>query len=331
MKPSTDGVPIAVVEQETGLSKDVLRKWEARYKYPVPGRDGHGDRMYTRDQVERLRTIKRLLDGGYRPSKLLGMTEKELARLDVSSVSTDTRGEAGAVVPELLSLLKAHQPAQLRAALAHRMQSQGLNVFVQDTMAPISAAVGEAWLRGDIHVFEEHLFSDIASAALRRALDAINTPEGRPRILLSTLRGEKHALGLLMAACLFTLHGAHCVYLGTETPSEDIAQAAQAHDANAVALSFSSAYPARRIRPALLELRKTLAGDIGVVAGGAGVARQPPLAGVVFMKDFTSIDDYVASYRRASRPVSEGSSAPRRGARPRVTVQATSRASRRKP
>jgi methanogenic corrinoid protein MtbC1 len=294
MKRSTDGVPIAVVEQETGLSKDVLRKWETRYKYPVPGRDGHGDRVYTRDQVERLRTIKRLLDGGYRPSKLLGMSAKELAQLDGSSVRADRGGDAGAVIPELLALLKAHQPARLRAALARLLQSQGLNRFVQDTMAPMSAAVGEAWLRGDIHVFEEHLFSEIASAILRQSLDAMETPEGRPRILMSTLRGEKHALGLLMAACLFTLRGAHCVYLGTETPSEDLAQATRAHDANAVALSFSSAYPARRIRPALLELRKTLARDIGVVAGGAGVARQPPLAGVVFMKDFTGIDDYVA-------------------------------------
>ena len=81
MKNTTDGVPIAVVEQETGLSKDVLRKWEARYRYPAPDRNEHGDRVYGREQVARLRTIKRLLDGGYRPAKLLAMSEAELAGL----------------------------------------------------------------------------------------------------------------------------------------------------------------------------------------------------------------------------------------------------------
>jgi methanogenic corrinoid protein MtbC1 len=67
--------------------------------------------------------------------------------------------------------------------------------------------VGEAWSRGELRVFEEQLFSEIATSILRQALDAIDTPEGRPRVIMTTLPGEAHTLGLQMAACLFTLHG----------------------------------------------------------------------------------------------------------------------------
>lgn len=63
---------ISAVERETGLSKDTLRAWERRYGFPVPDRDARGDRRYSLEQVERLRKIKRLVDHGFRPSKVIG-------------------------------------------------------------------------------------------------------------------------------------------------------------------------------------------------------------------------------------------------------------------
>ena len=52
---------IANVEKETGLSKDTLRMWERRYGFPQPGRDAQGDRVYPRDQVDKLRTVRQQL------------------------------------------------------------------------------------------------------------------------------------------------------------------------------------------------------------------------------------------------------------------------------
>ena len=56
------GVTIAGVERDTGLSKDTLRVWERRYGCPVPARDAHGERVYSQEQLELLRLVKRLLD-----------------------------------------------------------------------------------------------------------------------------------------------------------------------------------------------------------------------------------------------------------------------------
>lgn len=291
MKKVPHGVPIAVVEQETGLSKDVLRKWETRYNYPVPDRDAHGDRIYSREQVKRLRTIKRLMDHGFRPSRLFRMSETELSELANSSQFTASDYDDATAVPELLAFIRKHQPMKLRAALKRLLQAQGLKSFVQDTIAPLSNVVGEAWSRGEIHVFDEHLYTDITSSTLRQALEAIDTPEGRPRILMTTLPGEVHSLGLLMAACLFTLRGAYCIYLGTETPGEDIARAADAHEADAIALSFSSAFPVRLVRPALVDLRNRVAKEVEIIAGGEGVKRQKQVEGVLFLNNLSGIDN----------------------------------------
>lgn len=294
----SDGVPIAVVEQETGLSKDVLRKWEVRYNFPIPERDSHGDRIYSREQIARLQTIKRLMDRGFRPSRLFGLEPEELEEMSRASPAINRSSDGHSAVPELMDLITKHQPMKLRAMLKRLLQSQGLELFVQDTIAPLSAAVGEAWSRGEIRIFEEHLYSEIAASTLRQALDSLDSMDGQPRILLTSFPGEPHSLGLLMAACLFTLHGAHCIYLGTEMPGGEIAQAAGAHAVDAVALSFSSAFPTRQIQPTLIDLRKRMDQGVGVIAGGAGVKRQKPVEGVVFIDNLGDIKKFVATYRR---------------------------------
>ena len=78
---SDAGLPIAAVERETGLGKDTLRVWERRYGFPRPLRDEHGERLYPPEQVERLHQIRRLMDQGLRPGKLLGASEAEFAAL----------------------------------------------------------------------------------------------------------------------------------------------------------------------------------------------------------------------------------------------------------
>jgi hypothetical protein len=72
---------IAAVERDTGLSKDTLRVWEKRYGFPAPERDAQGERCYPMDQIERLRVIKRLLDVGHRPGRVVTLPMVDLGAL----------------------------------------------------------------------------------------------------------------------------------------------------------------------------------------------------------------------------------------------------------
>ena len=70
---------ISTVERDTGLGKDTLRVWERRYGFPQPERDHNGERVYPAEQVERLRLMKRLIDHGHRPGRLLAASDEEFA------------------------------------------------------------------------------------------------------------------------------------------------------------------------------------------------------------------------------------------------------------
>ena len=72
---------IAAVERDTGLSKDTLRVWERRYGFPTPQRDAQGERLYSFEQLEKLRLIKRLLDAGHRPGRVVAQPTAHLQQL----------------------------------------------------------------------------------------------------------------------------------------------------------------------------------------------------------------------------------------------------------
>ena len=88
---------ISAVERETGLSKDVLRMWERRYGFPKPGRDDNGERQYTVAEIAKLRAIKRLMDVGMRPGKIIALSLEELnAMADARAAPRRDATRAGA-------------------------------------------------------------------------------------------------------------------------------------------------------------------------------------------------------------------------------------------
>jgi methanogenic corrinoid protein MtbC1 len=291
---------IAAVERDVGLSKDVLRVWERRYGFPVPHRDANGERLYPAGQVLQLRLIKRMMDQGHRPGRLLTASVSELEALAASYHDSRAAEPSGGSdgLDKLLLFIRQHQTAAYLQAMQQRLARQGLRQFVQDTVAPLTVQVGLAWEQGRLQVFEEHLFTELTARVLRQAIAAV--PGGsEPKVLLTTLPKESHGMGLLMLEAVLSLEGAQCIPLGTQMPLLEIIDAVAAHQADVVALSFSAAFPARQV-PALLEqLRAALSNKTELWAGGAGVHKLAALRGVVCM---TSLDNAITAVQRWRMP-----------------------------
>jgi DNA-binding transcriptional MerR regulator/methylmalonyl-CoA mutase cobalamin-binding subunit len=289
---------ISAVERETGLSKDVLRMWERRYGFPKPGRDDNGERRYSHADVLKLRALKRLMDVGMRPGKIIGNTHDELAALADARAAAQREQAPQPLEREIVSQLTAHDAPALSLALANLLMKQGLQAFVLDTLTLLNRAVGDAWMRGELQVFEEHLYTEQLQVALRTAINAFPRSTGSPKVLLTTFPGEQHALGLLMVEALLVPEGAQCMSLGPQTPLEDIRRAAIAHKANVVALSFSSAFPVRQAGDGLAALRRQLPHSIALWAGGEMTRRvRKTLPGVQLMPDLTATLGAVRSWR----------------------------------
>ncbi len=279
---------IGAVERETGLSKDVLRMWERRYGFPKPARDDNGERQYTLAETAKLRAIKRLMDIGVRPGKIIGLSLDELNAL-ADTRAPLRRDAAPAMERDVVSMLKMHDATAMQHALAQWLMREGLQRFVVETLAPLNRLVGEAWMRSELQVFEEHLYTEQVQASLRTAINTFPRQVGHPRVLLTTLPNEQHGLGLLMVEALLVSEGAQCISLGPQTPLDDVRRAAVAHAVDIVALSFSVAFPVRQATESLARLRRHLPAPIALWAGGEMTRRvRKTLPGVVLLPDLAA-------------------------------------------
>jgi DNA-binding transcriptional MerR regulator/methylmalonyl-CoA mutase cobalamin-binding subunit len=293
------GYNISAVERETGLSKDLLRMWERRYGFPLPARDAGGERLYSLAEVSKLRAIKRLMDAGMRPGKIVHQSLPELNSLaDARSIANKGDAEPE-LLRDVLGLLRRHDATGLQQLLAQRVMRQGLQRFVLETVAPLNREVGAAWMCGELQVFEEHQYTETVQVALRMAINALpRTPEGSPRVLLTTFPKETHGLGLLMVEALLVPDGAQCVSLGTQTPIEDIRRAALAHRANILALSFSGAYPLRLAVEGLETLRAHLPPQVTIWAGGEMTRRvRKTIPGMVLIPELAATIPALRSWK----------------------------------
>lgn len=288
-------LPISTVAAESGIAKEVLRKWETRYGFPVPIRDAAGNRLYSAEQLDRLKLIKRLMDLGMRPGQLVPLDAARLAEL--------SGGQAGGgdAIPDdpLVACLQKRDPAGLEHHLRVQLSRLGPDAFILDLMPRMNALVGEAWSRGMLAVRDEHLYTETVQRLVRETVSPVAGEDRQPRVLLTTPPGELHTLGILMLEAALSRRQAQCISLGAQSPPDEIVLAAQEYDARIVGLSFSDSFPARKIYPLLKELRSQLPGPVQLWVGGAGASTAQKMPrGVVLLSSIVEAVAELEKFRR---------------------------------
>ncbi|MDD2863187.1 MAG: MerR family transcriptional regulator [Methylococcales bacterium] len=261
---------ISLVSRETGISIATLRKWETRYGFPKPVRHNGYTRSYSKEDIAYLHEVKRLIDLGMRPSKLFSVTPSEFSALALTHPTRAVTLEQK-FIEDVIELLISHEIKKLRKILDKKLKKLGVLDFVEKVAQPLTVLVGQKWADGVISIFTEHCYSEQMSQVLNSVEPAnLKYDETLPRILLTTLSGERHTLGLDMVKALLSEQKAHCINLGAEVPLLEIPQAALHYKVNVVGLSFSASFPKRAMTESLKQLRLSLAPEIGLWIGGSG-------------------------------------------------------------
>lgn len=293
------GASIRVVSNRTGIPADTLRMWERRYGFPKPARRAGGSRLYSEDDVARLKLIARALAAGFRPSEAVPLPEADLAKL-VAAVVVDAAprspvgraNELSAVVADvdaIVEALLAEDVPRLRGLLRSAAVVLGPRSFVTSLAHPLAIRIGDLWAGGRLEVRHEHLASACLRAQLAVLLAALEDGDRGPSVLLAALPGEQHVLALDMIALYLATSLAAPRILGGDTPPNQIVAAAIALRADVVGVTISAASNARSAARALEEVASTLPPEIALWVGGAGapaVASAAPRAQLV-----TSIAD----------------------------------------
>lgn len=278
--------PIRVVSERTGLSQDLLRAWEKRYgAVAPPRRAGARQRLYSDDDVERLRLLRQVTAAGRAIGQVASLPtaelrrmagEDEAARLERGAPAR-TPGHVGAPAPLERALAQVHalDAAGLEATLMRALVALDAESFVHQLVLPLLHGTGDGWAAGTLGVAHEHASTAVIRRVLAFATDAAAADADAPEIVVAAPAGQRHDLGAQLAA--FTAAGAgwRVTFLGADVPVADIAQAARQRGAQAVAVGIVlAAVPS--LADELRALRAALPPSTALLAGGPGTAALEP-------------------------------------------------------
>ncbi len=264
--------PIRAVARLTGISADNLRKWESRYNAVSPART-KGGRLFSEDDLDRLKLLKRAVDNGYSIGVIASLPNEDLAALPIKTdLALETRDgvdphsrEIDSVI-RLISNYEALDAARMLGKLASFLPP---SEFIHTIVMPLMGRIGEEWEAGRMSIAQEHLASTMVRDVLSNLVRLYHLQSSKTRLLFATPEHEHHELGILAAAVLAAKGGLGIIYLGVNMPLKDLLKAVEKTKPRAVVLGMIN-------RPGqinsnklyLRSLRQDLPENIDLIAGG---------------------------------------------------------------
>jgi len=279
---------LGAVSRLTGLSPEVLRAWERRYGAVRPLRTAGGTRRYRAEDLERLRLVKAAVDAGNRIGKVASLPAEELLELAEPSAP-----EGASSLEAVLQALDRLDAVEAQRLMALQLSSRGPARFAQEFVAPLVREIGDRWASERLGIASEHLGTAVLRTLLGAALVPSSASLRGPRIAFATPTGERHELGLQMAALAAMSGGANPVYLGAEVPVEDLLAAAERAEVDALALSIATR-PSAHAERGIAAIRAGLPDRVRLWVGGAGAAQLEPTEGVEHIASLEDLERRVA-------------------------------------
>jgi DNA-binding transcriptional MerR regulator/methylmalonyl-CoA mutase cobalamin-binding subunit len=307
--------PIQVVARRTGLSIDVIRAWERRYRVVEPVRTGSGRRLYTDADVERLRLLARATLTGRTIGQVAALPDSELAALledpsaarGASGASHDGPARSAAAPASSVDHLGVALEAVARfdgvgldAALRRAAVALPAAGFLDDIVVPLWARVTHATREGTMRPPHQHLALTTLRRTLHRLAEVAMTPLAAPDLVVTTPMGQPQELGALLVAAAAGAEGWRVTYVGPGLAPDEIAETASYAGARAVAVSLGATAGDRAIPGDLRRLRALLPRDVPILVEGVaaesrgGVLRE---IGATVLRDLPALRGQLRALR----------------------------------
>jgi len=272
----------------TGLSPELVRAWERRHAVVQPIRTAGGTRRYRVADIERLQLLASAVASGHRIGKVAQLDDDALRALGAGSTAQTSSDRT----EEVLAAAEALDAAETQRLLSTQLSTLGPVRFANELAIPLLEEIGSRWTDGRFGIGPEHLTSGILRSLLGSSLQPSAASRQGPTILFATPSGERHELGILMAALVAMAAGANPVYLGIELPVDDVLTAVETSGATAVATSVVTLEGDSALRT-LRAMRLGLDPRVSLWVGGLGARDLALPEGVEYLASLEALEQRV--------------------------------------
>ena len=251
------------------MTTAAVRAWETRYGIPAPERTSGGLRLYSEEELARVRAMRELVSEGIAPAEAARMvadaapaptealTPASGADESGSAVADGGYASAGALealAAQLGERLEEFDESGAQATLDRLFAQFSAEVVVANVVLPALRKIGDGWRDGGVAIAQEHF----GTTVLRERLLALARGWDRgigPRAVLACPPGELHDLGLIAFGLSLRTQGWRVTYLGQNTPLETLVPTVERLAPSAVVLAAT-----------MTQSLDAIAGDLAAIA-----------------------------------------------------------------
>lgn len=228
--------PISTVSTLTGVNAVTLRAWERRYGLITPKRTAKGHRLYSPEDIERIKIILNLMDDGIAISRIPQLINQHVASLEEGRPQDEPwRGYQLA----MLHALSRFDEAVLEDTYNEAMGLYPIDVVTRQLLLPLLRTLGERWQDATGNVAEEHFFSVFMRNKLGARFHHRNRQNTGPRLVAACLPFEQHEFGLLLLSLALHERGYRVILLGADMPIDELDYVVKRTRSDGVILSGS--------------------------------------------------------------------------------------------
>lgn len=237
---------IQQVSEITGISKQLIRKWEDRYQLVIPSRLENGYRIYTDNDINLLLTVKELIDQGQSVKQVATLIHKGEIKIKNESnkhLHLNVDRTNNVYVIKLLQEGAACKEAEMYETLQQAYFQLGLDRFLKDVIVPFLKDVGLKWEKGDWNEYQEAFSSILIRDFLIEIRRNFRINENAPLVVGACLPNEQHELPILITLLFTMLKGWRTFLVGTSPAPHSIESIVKQLQPKIVLLSATTSIP----------------------------------------------------------------------------------------
>jgi len=208
------------IENLTGIKAHTIRIWEQRYGILRPKRTPTNIRFYDAEDLKSALRISLLNSFGYKISRIHQMTEEDMNGL-INKIS-DADFKLQILTNELLQAALSMNSILFEQLLNNNIRKRGIEATIEGLVFKYLEKVGLMWMTNNLIPAQEHLSSHVIYRKLAFAIDQLPLEASGPGVLLFLPEGEIHDIGLMYVHYLLRKAGMQAVYVGANTPMQDV-------------------------------------------------------------------------------------------------------------
>ncbi|WP_420807136.1 MerR family transcriptional regulator [Bacillus coahuilensis] len=221
MRKSEGKYNIKAMAQMLGIQPGTLRAWERRYQMVEPVRNDSGHRLYTEEQLEKLKWLVEKVNQGFTISQAVSLLDNQKF-VDSSILEEAPRNKPQEISNELMNALLSFDETKAHELINQAFALYTMDKVLIDVLGSILVQIGNKWENGEITTAHEHFATSILRARISTIMHSFPQNSFLPKVVAVCGPNEWHELGLLIFTLFLRKKDFDVIYLGSSIKEGDI-------------------------------------------------------------------------------------------------------------